>query len=198
MSTVTTDRRAREQKRVKTTKPRQAEPPAVDTKFRLPEPYRDHVAFPSDPKTERDRWVASAMPLVNRNVRRFLEGLGPRERADSGVDDLLQEAWAELLDRHRYFDPGRGRYTTFAGFVLKNRLSEHRRRCRLVGISKCQAVRIRALPDRDHRDVLRFRFALRPVESLDDPRIVDHRHTPASWPNGPRRPPMPSGCCPGS
>ena len=74
-------------------------------------------------------------PAVSRRAFDVCSQGGTLSRA-AGSRGPPAEAWIELICKHRYFDPDRGKYTTFAVFGFKNRLPELKLRCRLVGPSR--------------------------------------------------------------
>jgi hypothetical protein len=93
--------------------------------------HEDHDAIVPNPESETVRRINSVIPLVIKEVNRFLPGLSPGRRAQLDATDLLQEVWRVLLERDHYYDPARGAYTTFALMIVKQKLGEIGKRSRV-------------------------------------------------------------------
>lgn len=71
-------------------------------------------------------------PYMVRRVNRMLELQDDRDRSNCAATDILQELAAELRKKDHLWRPERGRYITFATFVLRGILSRYPRMARTV------------------------------------------------------------------
>lgn len=87
--------------------------------------------------------IRSVWPFLVQRVIAFEETLRPRERANFDAEDTLTEVWIELARKDSKWDPARGKYITFAGKLLRNRLDAIRDESRTVQSPPNSGCRLR-------------------------------------------------------
>jgi hypothetical protein len=83
--------------------------------------------------------------FLAKQVLTFADRCSDRDLANWSVDDMLQEAAAELQTKDPKWDPARGRYITFAGTVLTHMLSSVREKQPTVHRPRNAASKVRDL-----------------------------------------------------
>ena len=78
--------------------------------------HPEHDAVVPDPADDTIARINSVIPWITKRAHQLRARLNPREQAMVGIDDLLQAAWLELLEKDHYFDPNRSKYVTFQPF----------------------------------------------------------------------------------
>ena len=119
---------------------------------------KEHMAPGFDVTTlSRDDRVRSVGPLLINKAYAYWERLTPREKANYSVEDVILELWAEIASKDEYYDPLRGRYTTFAMNLAHKYLSELRNRMRTVHSPRNAEGRLKVMSadSKTGRDILR-------------------------------------------
>ncbi len=78
-----------------------------------------HNAIVPDRADDAIDRINSVVPWVTKAARKFHARLNPHEQSMVGLDDLIQAAWTELLEKDHYFDPHRAKYLTFAIMLIR-------------------------------------------------------------------------------
>jgi hypothetical protein len=86
----------------------------------------DHPQYltPADPADDATRRIMGVMPFIVKLAKGWLRRLPAFHRAQFDLEDVLQELWAELLHKSRYYDPARAAFTTFTAMVVGQHLQD--------------------------------------------------------------------------
>lgn len=117
-------------------------------------------------KEQAHRRIVSVVPLLTRIVKVWLKRCHQRERSQYDVDDILQEIWVELLKKDRYWDSGRGKYTTYAAMIAVRYLTDLRNQCHLVRSPRDTAARLERLGTEKAETLECIRRSMRQVGSI--------------------------------
>ncbi len=98
--------------------------------------------------------LRSVWGYLVRRSRRFVATLSGRERAHLGPDDLVDAIVVALLEKDARWDPGRGRYITFAEQVARNVMVAERERARVVRAPSNARSRLQKYRDLDREGKL--------------------------------------------
>lgn len=112
--------------------------------------------------------IAKVIPLLTRTIMTWLKSLRERERAQYDIDDVLQEAWLILLKKDHYYDPLRGKYSTFSVMILTRFLADLRNRCHIVDSPRDTTARLGKADEQAPETLERIRQSIRDVGSLED------------------------------
>lgn len=96
----------------------------------------------------RDARVGSVGPMIIMKTAQFSKTLGAREKASGfELEDVAMDLYADLLSKDHLWEPARGSYTTFAGTILDNKLTELRNDSHPVPSPRGSNSRLRSIAE---------------------------------------------------
>lgn len=134
--------------------------------FVLPGPFADYECI-NNPSSDFEEHIASITPMLRKKAGDFLRQIRGRERAHYDLDDLLQEFVIVLMEKYRYYDPQKSRFTTWSTIIIHQHLAEIRNRCHVVNAPRDAAAQL-ADPDIGEAKLELIRRSLRDFHSVDD------------------------------
>lgn len=87
--------------------------------------------------------IRSIWPFLVRRVLAFQRTLKAREKANFDPEDTLAELYTLLFEKDGHWNPGRGKYITFAGALIDHELCAIRDRSRTVHSPRNSACRLK-------------------------------------------------------
>jgi hypothetical protein len=90
-----------------------------------------------------DERIKSVWPFAVEKVLRFHKSLKPRERVNCDPEDILMDIFVMLRENDKHWEPGRGKYITYAGRLIGHELLAIRDRARTVQSPRNSTSRIK-------------------------------------------------------
>jgi hypothetical protein len=110
--------------------------------------------------------IQGVVPLLVKQIKRWLERVPPRERSQYDIDDILQAMWAELIKKDKHYDPGRAEYTTFSSMLLDRFLCDLRNHCHMVKSPRDTVARLDGRRSESAQTIERIRQSIRNVDTI--------------------------------
>jgi DNA-directed RNA polymerase specialized sigma24 family protein len=92
----------------------------------------DFLDQEEEPRAPFEQRLRSVWRYIVGRVKRFAATLKPREAAILDCEDIVNTVAAQLLEKDGLWDPGRGKYSTFAEQIVRNVLSTCHEQARAV------------------------------------------------------------------